>query len=76
MPYLSADDKAFFRENGYLIKHDVLSQAQIQAAQRFADGWLGFVKMLAGRVNAARSGDRDKRFEVVDVHDSLYESSL
>lgn len=33
MPYLTAADKAFFRENGYLIKHDVLSQAQIQAAQ-------------------------------------------
>ena len=33
MSYLTADDKAFFKENGYLIKHDVLSEAQIQAAQ-------------------------------------------
>src|SRR5215467_4462308 len=31
MPYLTADDKAFFRENGYLIKRDVLSQALILA---------------------------------------------
>jgi len=33
MPYLTADDKAFFRENGYLIKRDVLSHTQIQDAQ-------------------------------------------
>jgi hypothetical protein len=33
MSYLTADDKAFFKENGYLIKRDVLSEAQIQAAQ-------------------------------------------
>lgn len=33
MPYLTADEKAFFKENGYLIKHGVLTEAQIQAAQ-------------------------------------------
>ena len=34
MPYLTADDKAFFRENGYLIKRDVLGAKA--AAKRFA----------------------------------------
>lgn len=33
MAYLTIEDKAFFKENGYLIKRGVLSAAQIQAAQ-------------------------------------------
>lgn len=33
VPYLTAEDKAFFKENGYLIKHDTLTDEQIQNAQ-------------------------------------------
>jgi ectoine hydroxylase-related dioxygenase (phytanoyl-CoA dioxygenase family) len=33
MPYLTHADKAFFKENGYLVKRNVLTQAQIAAAQ-------------------------------------------
>ena len=32
MPYLSDDDKTFFRENGYLVKHDLLSEKQLHDA--------------------------------------------
>lgn len=33
MADLTADDKAFFREHGYLVRHGVLSPAQIRGAQ-------------------------------------------
>ena len=33
MPHLTAADKTFFKENGYLIKRDVLTEDQIGAAQ-------------------------------------------
>ena len=32
MPYLSAEDKQSFKENGYLIRHDLLNHEHIQAA--------------------------------------------
>ena len=33
MAYLTADDKAFFKKNGYLVKNDQLTPEQIQNAQ-------------------------------------------
>ncbi|MDP6117192.1 MAG: phytanoyl-CoA dioxygenase family protein [Planctomycetota bacterium] len=33
MPHLSDEDKSFFKANGYLVKHDTLTQEQIDAAQ-------------------------------------------
>ena len=33
MSYLTFEDKDFFKENGYLIKRGVLSDAQVQAAR-------------------------------------------
>ena len=33
MPHLSPEDKAFFKEHGYLVRRNVLSQEQIEAAQ-------------------------------------------
>lgn len=33
MTHLSPADKAFFKENGYLVKHDLLTPEQIKAAQ-------------------------------------------
>ncbi len=32
MPYLTSDDKATFKENGYLVKHDTLTEEQLQNA--------------------------------------------
>ena len=32
MPYLTYDDKATFKENGYLVKHDLLTEEQLQNA--------------------------------------------
>ena len=32
MPHLVEDDKRFFKENGYLLVHDVLSERQVEAA--------------------------------------------
>ncbi len=33
MPYLAPEDKAFFKEHGYLVKRDTLTPQQIRAAQ-------------------------------------------
>ncbi len=33
MPHLTPADKTFFKENGYLVKHDTLTQEQIRHAQ-------------------------------------------
>ena len=33
MSHLTLEDKAFFKENGYLVKRSVLSEAQVQAAR-------------------------------------------
>ena len=33
MPHLSCADKAFFKENGYLIRQDLLTQEQIDNAR-------------------------------------------
>ena len=33
MPHLTPQDKAFFKQNGYLIRHDLLTRAQIASAQ-------------------------------------------
>ncbi len=32
MPHLSAEDKVFFKDNGYLVKHDMLTQEQVEEA--------------------------------------------
>ena len=33
MPHLTPQDKAFFKQNGYLIRHDLLTRAQVDAAR-------------------------------------------
>ena len=33
MPHLTPADKTFFKENGYLVKHDTLTLEQIRRAQ-------------------------------------------
>ena len=44
MAHLRLEDKNFFKENGYLIKRGVLSDAQVQAARdALWDGFLGCV---------------------------------
>ena len=50
MPYLTEQDKAFFKENGYLIRNDLLTQEQIDAARDVDVGTLPDPQSDAERV--------------------------